>query len=175
MLPPMRNLAIAIGIGFATFALLYFTGLLSGPESTVPAVLAIGVAYFVLARRTFKVVEAIFNNAAQSLQSMPPRFELAVSQLESAYPYAKIQFGVRTQVDSQIGVLLFLQQEFNKALPYLARSLGWGHWIGGAMLAVIHYKKKQYAEMKQTLDVVTKRGKKQSLAWCLRAYPLMQL
>jgi uncharacterized protein HemY len=171
----MQNLALAILVGLATFAALYVPRLLSVGEAIVPAVLATVIAYFLLARRTFKAVEAIFNTAAQSLQATPPRFDLAISQLQSASRYSKIQIGVRTQIDSQIGVLYFLQQQYNEAMPYLKSSLGFGHWIGGAMLAVVYYKKKQLDDMKATLEVVTKRGKKQGLAWCLRAYLLMQL
>src|SRR5688500_300511 len=129
----MRNLLLALGIGAALFLLLWLTGLLSAFESSVPGVLAAMIAYFVLARRTFKSVEAIFNTAAQSLQTMPPRFELAIQQLQAAYVYAPVQIGVRTQVDSQVGVLYFLQQEFNSALPPLKASLGFGHWIGAGM------------------------------------------
>src|SRR5688572_15138077 len=120
----MRNLLTAIGIGVGIFLVLWLTKLLSAFEASVPAFLATVIAYFVLARRTFKAVEAIFNTAAQSLQTMPPRFELAIQQLQMAYAYAPIQIGVRTQVDSQVGVLYFLQQEFNSALQPLKASLG---------------------------------------------------
>ena len=171
----MHNIIFAILSGAAVFAALFFPGLLNVGESIVPGVLAMGVVYFLLARRAFKKVEAIFNDAARSLQSVPPKFDLAVKTMEKAYAYAKVQIGVRTQVDSQVGVLYFLQKEFNKATPYLQRSLGFGHWMGAAMLAVIHYKKKNHGEMKKTLEITTKRGKGQSLAWTLRAYLLTQI
>ena len=50
-----------------------------------------------------------------------------------------------------------------------------GHWMGGAMLGVIYYKKKEHALMRQTFETVTRRGKKNGLAWCLYAYLLVQI
>jgi len=144
-------------------------------ESIVPSVMVVFIAYFILARATFKKVEVIFTEAASYLQHQPPKFELAVSTMEKALAYAPTQFGVRSQVDNQIGVLYFLQKQFNKALPYLERSLGFGHWMGGAMLGVIYYKKKNHDKMKTTFDAVLKKAKKQSLAWNLYAYLLCQI
>jgi tetratricopeptide (TPR) repeat protein len=171
----MRNLVYALVAGLATFALFYFTGLLSAAESSAPAVLAVVIAYFVLARRSFKKTELIFTEAGKALQSMPPKLDLAISTLEKAYAIAPEQFGVKSQIDTQIGVIYFLQQDFNRALPYLRSSLSFGHWLGGAMLGVIHYKKKDHAEMKKTFEVVTKRAKKQGLVWNLYAYLLQQI
>jgi tetratricopeptide (TPR) repeat protein len=170
----MKNLAIAIAAGLVIFALLTLTGLLSAAESALPGILTAVIAYYVLARRTFKQVERVFTEAGKALSTMPPKLELAVATLGKAYPLGAWQFGVRSQVDTQIGVIYFLQQDFNKATPYLQRSLTLGHWLGGAMLAVIQYKKKDHAEMRKTLDTVTKRAKGQGLVWSLYAYLLTQ-
>lgn len=171
----MINLAIALGSGLVVFAGLFFSKILSAAEATLPAGLVIVITYFVIARKTFAKVEKIFGEAAQALGSMPPKFDLGIATLEKAYAYASRQIGVRSQVDTQIGVVYFLQKEFAKAQPYLQRSLGFGHWLGGAMLGVIYYKKKNHAEMKKTFDVVTKRAGKQGLVWCLYAYLLSQI
>lgn len=170
----MRNLATSLGAGVVVFAALFVPGLLNLGESIVPGVLAAVIAYFLLARRTFKQVEAIFTAATKALQSVPPKTDLAVATLEQAYALASHQFGVRSQIDGQIGVIWFLQKNFNKALPYLQRSLQFGHWLGGAMLAVIFYKKKNHEQMHKTFEVVLKKGKKQGLAWNLYAYLLCQ-
>ena len=171
----MRNLLAAILVGALIVAALFAPGLLRLGESIVPGVLGMIIAYWVLARRAFKQVENIFTTAAKYLQQVPPKFDLAVSTMDKAYAFAKVQFGVRSQVDAQIGVMYFLQKEFNKALPYLERSLGFGHWLGGAMLGVIYYKKKNHDKMRETFQVVLKKGKKQSLAWNLYAYLLCQI
>jgi predicted Zn-dependent protease len=171
----MRNLVLAIGVGVILCLALFLPGLLRLGEALVPAGLAMIGAYYYFARRTFKQVEAIFTGAAQALQSMPPKFELALSTLEKAYAFAPQQFGVRSQIDAQIGVMHFLRQDVNKALPYLKRSTGFGHWMAVAMLAVIHYKKKEHAEMREAMEIALKRGKSQPLVWCLYGYLLVQV
>ncbi|MBI3178532.1 MAG: hypothetical protein HYZ27_02655 [Deltaproteobacteria bacterium] len=171
----MRNIVLALGAGVVVFAIFFVPGILRLGEAIPPGVLGAMVAYFFLARRTFRKVEAVFNDAAKSLQSMPPKFDLAIGTLEKGYAHAREQIGVRSQVDAQIGVIYFLRQDFNKALPYLQRSVGFGHWVAGAMLAVVYYKKKNHDEMRKTLKIVVRRGKKQALVWCLYAYLLIQL
>lgn len=171
----MRNLLYALGCGVLVFAALFLPNILNAPESAVPALIAVLVAYFVLARRTFKTLESVFAEAAKALQSMPPKIDLAIAGLEKGYALAPLQFGVRSQVDTQIGMIYFLQQEFNKAMPCLKRSLSFGHWMGGAMLGVIQYKRKDHAEMRKTMDMVVKKAKGQSLAWTLYAYLLTQI
>src|SRR5205085_451462 len=54
----MRNLLFALIAGAAVFGILFATKLLGLAESIVPAVIVTAIAYFVLARRTFKRVEA---------------------------------------------------------------------------------------------------------------------
>ena len=171
----MGNLAIAFVIGSVTCLALYLPGFLRLTEAIVPGVIVLGVAYLILARRAFRQLEGIFAESAQVLHGVPPKFDLAVATLRKAYKLAPMQFGIRSQVNTQIGVILFLQKDFTKALPYLKKSLMFGHWMGGAMLAVIHYKKRDHVEMRRVLEIVTKRAKKQGLAWNLYAYLLMQI
>lgn len=171
----MRNILMALAAGLVIFAALFVPGLLHLGESIVPAVMVAMIVYFLLARRAFKQVEKIFTDASKALQSMPPKFDLAISGMEKAYAVAPYQYGVKSQVDAQIGVIYFLQKKFNEAQPYLERSLGFGHWLAGAMLAVVQYKKKDHEAMKKTLEIVSKRAKKQGLVWTLRAYLLTQI
>ncbi len=171
----MLNLVYAAAAGLLVFAALALPGLLSPLEAIAPGFLTLLVAYFVLARRSFKQVEGIFTEASKALTAMPPKLELAVQTLEKAYPLGKVQIGITSQVDTQIGMLYFLQQDFNKALPYLQRSMAFGHWIGAAMLGVIHYKKKDHAAMRRTFETVLKKAKNQGLAFNLYAYLLQQI
>jgi tetratricopeptide (TPR) repeat protein len=171
----MRNILFALLAGAAVFGVLFLTKLLGIGESVVPAVIVTGIVYFVLARRTFKKVEGVFTEASNHLQTMPPRIDAAIATMQRAYAYAPFQLGVRSQIDTQIGVMYYLQQEFNKALPYLEKSLKFGHWLGGAMLGVLYYKKKNNEAMKQTFDLVTKKARKQGLVWNLYAYLLSQI
>jgi hypothetical protein len=171
----MRNLGLAAAIGIVVFVAVGAV-LPAFWEGSLPGLIAFFAAYWLLARRTMKKVESIFMEVAKTLQTPPPRFELAVNTLEKAYTYAVWQFGVRSQVDGQIGQIYFLQQENKKAQPYLERSTNlFGHWMGGAMLGVIHYKRKDHAAMRRVMDETTKRAKTEALAWCLYAYLLVQI
>ena len=171
----MLNLVLSLAFGVVTTLVLWLPGWLSGGEASVPGVLVAVGSYVWLARRTFKQMETLFIESASHLQRVPPNFELAIGGLERAYPFARWQFGVKSQIDTQIGVIYFLQQELNKALPYLERSLGFGHWLGGAMLGVVYYKKKDHEQMKKTFELVTRKAKKQGLVWSLYAYLLCQI
>ncbi len=173
----MRNLLIALTVGAIGFSALFFPGFLRLGEAMVPAVFVMMLAYFLLARRTMKQFEAIVTGVGKKLQTPPPRFDQAIRTLEGAYPLASWQFGIKSQISSQIGTIYFLQKEFNKALPYLqtpAPAL-LGHWMPTAMLAVVQYKKKQHEQVKQTLKTVIKQGKKEALPWCFAAYLYTQV
>jgi hypothetical protein len=171
----MRNLLASLACGLVVFALLFAPRWLSAGEASVPAVIAVLAVYFVLARRSFRRIETLFMDASKHLQTPPPRFDLAIEAMQKGYPIAKEQFGIRTQIDAQIGVIYFLQQEVNKALPYLKRSLTFGHWMAGAMLGVCYYKKKDYENMRKVFTVLQKRSAKQGIVWCLYAYLLSQI
>jgi len=171
----MYNILISLAAGGAVYAGLFLSGLLRMGEAILPGVLIFIVVYFLTARRTFKAVENIFMEASRSLQSTPPKIDLAIGTMQKAYTYSRTQIGVRTQVDAQIGMVYFLQKDFNKAQPLLKRSLSFSYWMAAAMLAVVYYKKKDHAAMRETIDVMVKRGKKESLAWNLGAYLLIQV
>lgn len=171
----MINIVLAFVFAAATFAALSVPHVLSAYEAIVPTVLVLVVSYIFLARRIFRQLEVCFAQSAQFLQVMPPKFDAAIASMERAYALVPWQLGIRSQIDTQIGVVYFLQKEFSRALPYLERSLVFGHWMGGAMLGVVQYKKKNYPQMHKTFQVLTKRAKKQSLVWCLYAYLLTQL
>ena len=54
---------------------------------------------------------------------------------------------------------------------YLENAMG-RHWIAKAMLAVLHFKRKQYGEMKTIFEKTVKRAKKESFVWNLYAWCL---
>lgn len=171
----MFNLIFALVTGLTVGTSLRLSGWLSFGEASVPAILAAIISYILFAKSTFRKFERVMGEAAQMLQSMPPKVEQAITVMQKAYALARFQFGIRSQVDTQIGVAYFLKQEFSRAQPYLSRSLLYGHWMGGAMLGVIQYKKRDYDGMRKTFGVITRRAKKQSLVWSLYAYLLVQM
>ena len=54
----MYNVLLSVAVGLTVYAGLFVPGVLKSGESAAPAVLAFMVAYFLLARRSFKQLEA---------------------------------------------------------------------------------------------------------------------
>jgi predicted Zn-dependent protease len=169
----MLNVLMSLVVGLVVFAGLYFTHLLRLGEAIVPGVIAMLAALFILGRRVFKELEGIFEQAGKDLQNQ--RFDAALQTLKSAFSLTKRQFGVASQLNSQIGMILYLRKDFNGAIPYLEQSRRFGHWMALAMLAVAYYKKKDNKRMRETFDLLVSRAKKQGLAWNLYAYCLTQI
>jgi hypothetical protein len=171
----MLNLLYSLLAAGLTVALFVLPHWLSLAAALVPGALVGLITAMVLARRTFKQLEAVMMRGAACLQSMPPKPEQAIAIMQQAYPLAKRQFGIKSQIDAQIGIIYFLQREFGRAQPYLSRSLLFGHWMAGAMLGVIQYKKKDVAGMRRTFATVLRKAKNQGLAHSLYAYLLVQV
>ncbi len=171
----MLNIAFSLAAGIVVFCALYLPKFLNAGESLVPAIIAAIVAMFVLGRQVFRRMEVIFAEAGKDLQNQPPRFDAAIKTLKSGYALEKRQLGVRSQLDSQIGMITYLRKDFNASIPYFERSRRLGHWLGVAMLAVAYYKKKDHTRMRATFEHLVKRAAKQGLAWNLYAYCLSQI
>lgn len=169
----MIHLAISFLIGSVIFTSLYFTHVLRLGEALVPALLALMVAFVVLALRTKNRLEMLFMAVQKEAQA--GHMERAIELLKSGYALARYQLGVRSQIDVQIGSLYFIQKKFAEALPYLRGAGLLAPWQSHAMLAVIHFKRKRHEEAKKLLAAMVKRSKRASLAWNLYAYCLCEL
>lgn len=169
----MYNLMVSLVVGAAVFGALFASSLLRWGEALVPAVIAVVVTMVVLGRKVMKQMEGVFEKVGKELQNQ--RFDQAIATMKGAYPLAKKQFGMTSQLDAQIGMITYIRKDFSASIPYFERSKRLGHWVGVAMLAVAYYKKKDYTKMRETFELVTSRAKKQGLAWNLYAYCLSQI
>src|SRR5436853_6096749 len=97
----MINLALALVAAFLGFALFYFTHIAHAVGSILPAVVAGVAAYVLLARRTVKQLEAVMASAQKELAGH--RVEKAVAILAAAFPLARWQFLVSSQLHGQNG------------------------------------------------------------------------
>ena len=173
----MYNLLIALAIGAAAFGL----GMIVAGNwiaGFAPAVLAAGIAYFLLARRTGKQFEAVLTEAMASLQvSMPAAqsysarsriLEEARQKLLSALPLGRWQFLVTSQIHAQIGTLYYIEQEYAKARPHLEQA--WSRmWQSKAMLAAIDYRQGHKAEAVERFAKLTSPGGSDPTFWMLYA------
>jgi tetratricopeptide (TPR) repeat protein len=165
----MYNLLLSLAAGLAVTLGIRFGTNVGWIGSVVPGVIAVLAAYLVLARRTTKQLEALFEGVQKELQAQ--RFERAVQLLESGFPLARWQFLVGSQLHSQIGILQYVRREFDAATPHLEKSFS-RHWLARAMLAVSLYRKRDLAGMERTFEDAAKHSKKEGLLYSVWAWIL---
>ncbi|MBN2359707.1 MAG: hypothetical protein JXR83_09645 [Deltaproteobacteria bacterium] len=161
----MLNVAIALAAGIAVG--LPLTLLLSPVEGILPGVAIFALAYFLLARRAMKRLEAVFKLAEKEL--LANRVDRAIQMIESGRALARWQFMVDSQIDAQLGMIHYIRDDAKKAQPFLERAFS-RLWITSAMLGAIYYKKKDVDAMRKTFDKTVAVGKKQGLAWSVYAW-----
>lgn len=168
----MYNLLIAIGAAVAaTFGFGY--GLGGGTfyfwYGFVPGLITLIAVYIYLARRSFKQMRAHVDKAQEQLQAQ--NIDQAVDLLKEAYPIANWQFLIKSQIDGQIGTILFTAQRFDDAEPYLKRAFS-KNWVARAMLGVHYYKNRKYDKMREVFEEAVATNKDKPLLWNLYAYCL---
>jgi tetratricopeptide (TPR) repeat protein len=165
----MINLLLSLAAGIAVALAIHLATGLGWALTVVPAAIAVAGLYLALARRSWKQLEAIFEEAQKELQAQ--RFERALQAMERGFPLARWQFLVASQLHSQIGVLLYVRKEFDKALPHLEQSFS-RHGVARAMLGVQRWRRKDLEGMKKALDGAVKTSKKEGIVWCVYAWVL---
>jgi tetratricopeptide (TPR) repeat protein len=173
----MYNLLYSLGIAVVLYVL---TSLVADDwvAGILPALLGLGVGYFVLARRTFKKFEKIATGAVaelQTVQSDPSALERAKAQLKSALPLAKWQFLIEQQIHGQLGQLCYMgdtmrqQRDHSEARAHLEKA--WSRdWTSQLTLAVIEYKAGDKDQALKRLDDAQSSGSGQIIYWGVWAW-----
>ena len=165
----MYNLLISIAIGVAVSAALALGTNLGLVAAVFPGVLAVAIAYFVLARRTWKRLEALFEAMQKEVQAQ--KFDKAILTLQSGFALAPWQCLVASQLHSNIGILMYLRQDMDGALPHLEKSFS-RNWIARGMLGVARYRKRDLSGARKVLDDAVKTNKKEGVLWSAYAWIL---
>jgi tetratricopeptide (TPR) repeat protein len=165
----MYNLLIAVAVGVAVSLALALGTEFGLVAAIFPGVLATAIAYFVLARRTWKRLEALF--AAMQREVQAQKFDKAVQTLQAGFALAPWQFLVASQLHSNIGVLLYLKQDMDAALPHLEKSFS-RNWVARGMLGATRYRKRDLDGTTKVLDDAVKSNKKEGVLWSLYAWIL---
>jgi tetratricopeptide (TPR) repeat protein len=103
--------------------------------------------------------------------SMKERFDRAIEVFKTGYRWSRWQFLIQGQISGQIGMLYYLRQEFDKAEPYLKESYA-KLWIARAMLAVHHFRRKEYDKSKAEFETAVKSNKGEAMLWSIYAWCL---
>ena len=164
----MINLLLSLAAALLVFCAFFFSGIAHALGSILPALVAGIVAYILLARRTVKQLEAVMAQVQKELQAR--RIDKAIAVLEAARPLARWQFLVASQLEGQIGSLLYIQKKFEEAEPHLKKSFV-KMWPARAMLAAQHFRRKEWKQMEDVFDAAIRANKGESLlyaayAWC---------
>jgi hypothetical protein len=173
----MYNLLIALGIAAVTFAI-GAAVTASAVAGIIPAVLALVGVYFLLARRTYKQIEGVAKEAMELLQSAqqdPSAIDRASAMIKGALPMAKWQFLVSSQLQGQLGQLVYMKanmrqsSDFSEAKGHLVQA--WTRdWLSQTILAVVLHQEKQSTEALECMEKAKGGGSGQALYWAIYAW-----
>jgi hypothetical protein len=183
----MYNLLISIAVGVVLFVV---TGLIGGNWLTgiIPALLGLGIVYFLLARRTGQQLQAIMERAMlefQALEGMqPPRTQREANRMmalqkekvakgraimEEGFALSRWQFLVDQQIHAQIGAIEYMQQRYEPAREHLEKA--WSrHWQAQAMLACMDHRDGKLDEALARMEKADGAGGSDALFWGIYAW-----
>lgn len=165
----MLNLLISLAVGLAVGVAIRFGTEFGWAAAIVPGLIAATAAYLLLARRTWKRLEAIFDAMQREVQAQ--RIDKAIQTLERGFVLAPWQFLVAAQLHSNIGILHYLKRDFDAALPHLEKSFA-RNWIARGMLAVSRYRQRDLAGTREVFEGAVKAAKKEGVIWSVYAWVL---
>ncbi|MCI0573654.1 MAG: tetratricopeptide repeat protein [Myxococcaceae bacterium] len=176
----MYNLLLSLAVGVLVTLAMKLAGF-SLWAAVVPGTLAFLVAYFLLARRVVKQVQALSTRVQKELSGQPsnPRemqqmIQRAVKMLEGGLSWGKWQFLVAPELHAQIAMLLYMAKDFDAALPHFEKASA-RNAMAKAMEGALYFQRKDPARMKTAFEAAVKTGKKESLVWAVYAWCLVQL
>lgn len=166
----MINLAISLGlVALVAIGLSFLeVHLLLG----IPFGLVVGVgAFLFLSRRVQSKLEAVMTAMQKDVQAN--KLDKAIETLKKGYAFSNQQLFIKSQINSQIGMLYYLKKDHDAALPYLQKGF-LRHFVAQGMLACIYYKRKDFDKMNQVMEATVKANRKESIVYGLYAYLLYQ-
>lgn len=190
----MYNLALALGIATLAFVL----GWLGGNTwiaGFVPGLVAVGVAYFLLARRTGRQLEDIMKRAMAEFDNLKPEKLMAMAQrtrnekavreyqasvlqkartiLEEGYALDRWQFLIGAQVHAQLGAIDYLERKWSDARGHLEKS--WSrNWLSQTQLAAIDWREDKKPAALARMEKTKGPASKEALFWGVYAWMLLE-
>lgn len=166
----MYTLLLSVAISTAAALGLYFLTYQIFWPLFVMVVGILGLNFYI-GKKIVKKLEGLFKSVEKDIQGN--RVEKAVEKLKSGYSYAKWQFMVKEQIDSQIGILYYTARDFDQAEPYLENAFS-KNWMAMSMLAAAKYKKGDMDRVKKVMDKGIKGAPKEPFMYALYAWFLME-
>jgi tetratricopeptide (TPR) repeat protein len=174
----MYNLILSLAAGVLV-ALAITLGTSYGWVAAVfPGLIVATALYVYVAYRIRKKMDAV--NEVVQRELMARRFEKAIQALQGGFAYANWQFLISNQLHASIGMLRYLTDDLDGAVPELEQGLprGWlaklvyRDWMVRAMLGAARYRKRDLAGAFALLEEAVKIAPKEGLAWSAYAWIL---
>jgi tetratricopeptide (TPR) repeat protein len=165
----MYNLLISLAVGVAVAAGIRFGTDFGWVAALFPGVVAAAVTYVLLVRRILKRMERLMDAMQREVQAR--KMDKAIQTLQGGFPLAPWQFLVAAQLHSNIGVLHYLNEDYEAALPHLEKSFA-KHWIARGMLGALRYRRKDVAGARKVLEEGVKSNRKEGVLWATYAWIL---
>ncbi len=165
----MINLLISLALGAVAAVASYFV---VGPLAAVLPFFGVFVGSFIfLFRRTNKQIEGSLMEVQKELRKgKPQNIEKGITMLEGVKAhFGPRQFFVKGGIDGQIGALYYAHNQKEKARPYLEGAMSRA-WEAKAMLAVMHYRKKEMGRVDEIMEKSAKTNPKAGLLWSTWAW-----
>lgn len=161
----MYNLLLALLAGVVTFVVV---ALWLGPVAAVfPAVGVLVLVLFLLSRRTGKLVSDELAGVGPLLQQR--RIDEAETKLVAVKEkYRQWQFLLAGQIDSQLGMIDYLQLKWDSARPKLEAGK-WRNAVALTCLGAIHYRQGRKAEAWKSFAAAAAVGSSDVTIYCVWA------
>jgi tetratricopeptide (TPR) repeat protein len=158
--------AIALGTSFGWVAAVF------------PGLVVTTAVYVYVAYRIRKRLDAVNEVVQRELQAR--HIEKAIQALQGGFSLAPWQFLVGSQLHASIGMLRYLTDDLDAAVPELEAGMpkGWlarltyRDWLARAILAAARYRKRDLAGAFALLEEAVKIAPKEGLAWSAYAWIL---
>lgn len=166
----MYNLLLAVLAAVVTFTA---SAIVFSPVAGVlPALLVLGLALFLLARRTGALVQAELAALAPLLQAR--KVDEAVTLLNGVKErYGRWQFLLAGQIDAQLGMMDYLQMRWDDARPKLEAGK-WRNWAALTCLGCIHYRQGRKAEAWASFSAAADAASKETMIYAVWATLLVR-
>jgi tetratricopeptide (TPR) repeat protein len=139
------------------------------PAAVLPGLLvSLGVLVF-LFRRVSARINPLMEEVQRHLQGN--RQDMALGSLRGALRWSRWHPLLEPQLHTQIGALLYAQQDYDAALTELRQGAK-SPWESRAFLACCYFKKREEADMVRAFEDAKKAGEKDDLYWTLYAWCL---
>jgi len=165
----MLNLIISL---FVSTLFAVALNILAGLNIWISILISLAVfagIYILLFRYAMKKLSGLMETAQRDIQA--GRTEKAIKTLQSGFKYSRWQFYISSQINAQIGTILYLKRDFTEAFEYLQKGFV-RHWMAMGMLAICYMKRNKPGKMIETFDKALTVTKKEPLLWNLYAFCL---